>query len=302
MKKQQLVHKVVFDKKYKYRHLYPIPNRKQLADFYKNDYFKLVKSGFHGENMARLIKNEDYAEKEREWMRSTIYEDIKDIFTQLAPGRKIFDIGCGSGEFLSYMKENHFKAYGLEPSEEMKRVLESRGITTYCMTLERFVLSKKSLKQKFDAVTLLNVLEHVGNPLETIQNVKKILKPNGILCIKVPNDFNKLQRFATKKLKLRKWWVVAPDHINYFNEKSLCNLLKDSGFKVIYEQTDFPMELFLLFGENYIDNPLVGKACHAKRVNFELAIDKKTRRLIYSTLAKIGIGRECFIFCQLDTR
>jgi len=58
------------------------------------------------------------------------------------------------------------------------------------------------------------------------------------------------------------------------------------------------MELFLLMGDNYVDNPEVGKQCHQKRVNFELSIPKELRRNLYNKLAELGLGRDCIIYAR----
>ena len=96
----------------------------------------------------------------------------------------------------------------------------------------------------------------------------------------------------------KEWWIAIPDHINYFNFQSLEKLLKFYGFEILSKTTDFPMELFLLMGENYVDNPEAGKLCHQKRVNFELSIPKELRRNMYEKLLELGLGRECIIYAR----
>jgi hypothetical protein len=62
------------------------------------------------------------------------------------------------------------------------------------------------------------------------------------------------------------------------------------------------MELFLIMGENYIDDPALGRACHAKRKKFDQALDaaglKTARRAFYKALAEAGMGREAMIIAQ----
>ncbi len=59
------------------------------------------------------------------------------------------------------------------------------------------------------------------------------------------------------------------------------------------------MELFLTMGDDYINNPEIGKRCHQKRVSFELSIPAELRRNIYQALAKVGVGRDCFVCAKL---
>jgi hypothetical protein len=72
------------------------------------------------------------------------------------------------------------------------------------------------------------------------------------------------------------------------------------GFTVVYEQGDFPMELFLLMGDNYAGNSAMGNACHQKRVELETSLSGELRRRLYHSLAQSGIGRNCLTFAILN--
>ncbi len=95
------------------------------------------------------------------------------------------------------------------------------------------------------------------------------------------------------------WWVAPPHHLNYFNFDSLTRLLARSGFVAKARATSFPMEAFLMMGENYVNDPALGRACHNRRKKFDLAFEaaglKETRRGFYRALAELGIGREAVV-------
>jgi hypothetical protein len=55
------------------------------------------------------------------------------------------------------------------------------------------------------------------------------------------------------------------------------------------------MEMFLLFGDNYLDDKTIGEECHKKRMSFEMNLPPSVRRIIYRHLADIGIGRNCIV-------
>lgn len=118
--------------------------------------------------------------------------------------------------------------------------------------------------------------------------------------MRVPNDFTELQICAQKKTVRRQWWVAIPDHVNYFNCESIAHLVESRGFKVLKMITDFPMELFLLMGDNYINNPQIGSECHKKRVKFELSISHTLRRKLYQNLANVGVGRDITLWAKLN--
>jgi len=72
---------------------------------------------------------------------------------------------------------------------------------------------------------------------------------------------------------------------------------------VVERTTSFPMEAFVMMGENYIDDPVHGRACHTRRKKFDLALDnaglKSVRRAFYRALADQGIGREAVVIARV---
>ena len=85
------------------------------------------------------------------------------------------------------------------------------------------------------------------------------------------------------------WWIAPPHHLNYFDFDSLEALLVRLGLRPVERLTSFPMEAFLLMGDDYVADPALGRACHAKRMNFDLAFEAagigEVRRRLYGALA-----------------
>ena len=115
----------------------------------------------------------------------------------------------------------------------------------------------------------------------------------------MPNDYNPIQEILTSTMGFDPWWVAPPHHINYFNSETLSALLERRGFEVAHFETTFPIDIFLLMGENYIGDDELGRKCHARRKNFELNLERsgrsKLKRDIYQSFAKNNIGREIVI-------
>ena len=109
-------------------------------------------------------------------------------------------------------------------------------------------------------------------------------------------------RHDTIELEKGEWWVAPLQHINYFNCQSLENLLKKIGFEPRYKTTSFPMELFLLMGDDYIDKAELGRKIHAKRKMFEINMDRSgntaLKRRLYDLLAGIGLGRQVTVMAR----
>ena len=74
-------------------------------------------------------------------------------------------------------------------------------------------------------------------------------------------------------------------------------------FEVKISEASFPLEMFLLFGENYVKDPATGKTCHKKRVAFEQNLRKqgKTKflKVFYRTLANLNLGRQVAVYACL---
>ena len=147
-----------------------------------------------------------------------------------------FDIGFGFAQALKYMKNKGLKVAGLEPSKEGVDYARENGIDAIHCGIERLDL----VKDKSEVVLLLNVLEHLRKPEQTLLNIKeKVLTSDGVLVIEVPNDFNDFQIVADAEYNLDEWWVFPPNHINYFSHDSLQELLRGCGYKIIHCTSSF---------------------------------------------------------------
>ncbi|MEY7998794.1 class I SAM-dependent methyltransferase [Clostridium sp. Mt-5] len=278
-------YKVIYNKKFGYRKLNPIPSRDELNNFYVKDYYKAT------QNINNKVDDEDTI-----WLQKTEYKDAYDIFNEYLLEGKLLDIGCGMGKFLSYMKEKGYDTFGIEPSLIACKKSKNIGLKIENCSIYDF----ESNDRKFDIINLTNVLEHLIDPLKAIEICKKMLNKKGIIRIKVPNDFNKLQLELCKNFNKGKYWVAIPDHINYFNLESLTNILEFYGFRIINKTVDFPMELFIFMGKDYIKNRNIGKICHEERKKLELSITNNLRRKLYNSFCNIGIGRNIIIYGILN--
>ncbi|MBI3953639.1 MAG: class I SAM-dependent methyltransferase [Chloroflexi bacterium] len=296
--------RIIKDPVYGYRRLDPVPRDQELVRYYESHYYDLIRKGGGDAGIRRLMAGGEEAERERAWLSATLYADIYELLAQHAGGKRVLDVGCGTGEALAYLKDRGFETVGIEPSAEAAAAAKARGIAVYSSPLEKLVEQHKSSGAKpFSAVLLLNVLEHVPDPVGLIKLTREVLEPRGgVLCVKVPNDFSELQLAAGKQLAREPWWIAVPDHINYFDFDSMHTLLERLGFRVVHSQSDFPMEFFLLAGDDYLGNPEVGSKCHQRRVSFEMALPGELRRRLYRALATVGAGRCCLVLGRLEGR
>jgi len=290
-------YKVIVDSRYGYRRLEPLPTEDELRHFYGDQYYNLLQTGNRAPELRKLMQGGEEARAELEWLSQTLWKDVLDVLTEQGLKEtkpRLLDVGCGLGHFGQYMQLAGWEVVGVEPSRDAREVACSLGIAIF-NSLEECV---QHVNHKFEAVTLLNVLEHVLEPADIIQKIRPLMHDKSVLVVRVPNDFSSLQEFARRKLQIEPWWITTPDHVNYFNFESLVHFLEQLDFQIVETLSDFPMELFLLFGEIYVGNPQVGSECHRKRVALELSIPSEERRKLYKCFAKHGIGRDCLVFAK----
>ena len=289
--------RVAVDGRYGFRHLDPVPSSSELDAFYAGSYMELIEAGGRAPEIRRLLQGGAEREAELTWLRSTLYADV-----DLALGEhgRLLDVGCGTGDFVELASQQGWQAQGVEPSRLACERARARGFTVFNGTLEAFATGEQ--RGAWDAVSLLNVLEHVPDPARYVARCRELLRPvTGRLAVVVPNDFSEAQTAAARALGTeRRWWVAAPDHINYFDFASLERLLEGEGLTVVERTGTFPMELFLMMGEDYVGRPELGRDCHARRRRLEASLPTPMRRRLYRALAAEGLGRNCVVVARRE--
>src|SRR3990167_6041733 len=114
--------------------------------------------------------------------RCGVYQTKKVV--ELGVGDSILDIGCGWGEFTPMFRERFRKVSGLDPDKKLLDVARKRvdGVHYIEGWGETF-----SLDEKFNTITMTNLLEHVDDPVVLLKNCKKHLKKDGVIIAQVPN-------------------------------------------------------------------------------------------------------------------
>jgi len=267
-------------------HVSPIPSDAELKHFYEKEFYQHERPNYFKETKEDLP-----------WWMAT-YNNYYNFFERRTKGRTLLDIGSGPGHFLACGKKRGWETIGIEPSAPAARYSNKRGY----ITINDF-FSYESAKNlgTFDVVHAALTLEHVPNPIGFINDIKKMLKKGGHIAVFCPNDYNPLQNILRNEHKFKPWWVVPKHHLNYFTPKSMKHLLERLGFIIEDTLGTYPLETFLIAGKNYVGNHKIGRACHAQRKTFELAMYKKDPAMLndlYTGLAAAGIGREFMIIAK----
>ncbi|MEE8425406.1 MAG: class I SAM-dependent methyltransferase [Elusimicrobiota bacterium] len=140
------------------------------------------------------------------------------------PGGSLLEIGCSTGFFLNAARTT-YEVVGVEPSRWAARCARKRlGLEIAAPTMEeaRFPAAH------FDAVALIDVIEHVADPSALISEISRVLKPKGVLYLVTPD----IGSFSARLLR-GKWWGLRPAHLFYFSRRTLRAMLEKAGFEVV---------------------------------------------------------------------
>lgn len=163
--------------------------------------------------------------------RRRALQDIADRIARLKGEGDILDVGCGDGHFLYLCSKMGFNCSGVE---------SSRALSEYAATKTgaRVVLGLYNKRmfpaESFDIITLIQVLEHVPEPVETLEAAHYHLRKNGLLLVEVPSIHS--PHFLAYRWTGVKKFVKPPNgvirsHIGYYHPKSLTTLTQKCGFE-----------------------------------------------------------------------
>ncbi len=270
-----------------FKHIAPIPSDEELRSYYSE--------GFVQERPLYIEK----LEEDLEWW-NTVYDDRYGFLEGRLPEgrRRVLDIGCGLGHFLNRGRKRGWQTLGIEPSRQSSRHAQSLGLDVENTTFDEFELKGGPL----DAIHFSEVLEHIADPLWFLDKTKGLLADDGVICTVVPNDYSPVQKVLRERLGFKPYWVSPSQHINYFSFDSLAALLDRSGFKVIERTAMFPMDFFLLMGDDYVSDGQLGRQCHAKRKSLDIMLSEPGladfKKEMYQLMARHSIGREMVVYAE----
>ena len=192
--------------------IYPIPADK-LSLIYPSNYYSFVASK---KSVVTRIK---------EWLdRSFFKKLLRNIKKQEL---NILDVGGGTGWLIDLIKQADSRirfSQVVDIDPKAAEIARRNGHAYFCGTIENFVSASK-----FDVVLLLNLIEHVENPLAVLRSIRKLLAPEGIVIIKTPN----YKSWDAKLFRNSNWGGYhCPRHWHLFTRSSFVKLTEKAGFTV----------------------------------------------------------------------
>ena len=208
----------------------PMPTDAEIAALYHDDME-------HFEPYIREIS------VHREYFRKKIQE-IKKLYLRPATNdlpSTFLDIGCAMGVLLEEAQKGGYRAQGVDISKDAVAYCRKKHLDV----LEGTVVSvgKKLRENSFDVVTAFEIIEHERDPLGMMRRVHSLLKDGGIAVATTPNHDSFWRKI------MGKWWVGYrhPEHVTFWDPRSLTYLMNKAGFDRIDIRRDCPRPFPLSF-------------------------------------------------------
>ena len=221
-------------------HLYSglVPTDKALKSLYAED-----DKNSEVESVQREIyANEKYFKKR---LNEIAYPKVK-FASEIINQRGLWvDIGAGVGDLLLSAQKFKWETIGYESDKMQVEFARDKGVNMH----EKYLDLTNTIEEIIDAkvVSLINVLEHLEKPRETIINISNSLKQEAYFLFEVPR-FPSISSFANRCFpEISSRNIYSPDHLHLFSDKSIKIILDLAGFEII-SCWYFGQDMYELFG------------------------------------------------------
>ena len=190
------------------------PDRSEIGAYYPAEY---MPHEWARQSNRRWLSRIDY--------RYGLTKRCRAVMRHRAPGR-ILDVGCATGEFLALARELGWEPYGVDLSEHAVRYAREHWKLDVSVGELEDVACPDGF---FDAITLWNVFEHLYDPLESIERMGRLLAPEGVVVLTLPNLGSlDLALFGSA-------WAGydVPRHLHVFSLPALRQAFEDRGFELL---------------------------------------------------------------------
>jgi len=167
-----------------------------------------------------------------------VNKKLKKAASLINPNSRVLDVGCWDGRIRGLLKNCRY--YCVDINKEQIINLKKQGVKAEQIDLNK---SKIPFNEKFDYILLLDILEHIVNPENLLQESKKHLNKNGKLLITLPNDYhilNKIRFLFNKNLTEDPFSPTG--HLHCFPISSGEDFLIKQGFKIKMRITIAPVK------------------------------------------------------------
>lgn len=289
-----------------FTYLSPRPTREEIKAYYPEEYYPPAELS-HRKQVDRLFKRlssfmkkgirEDfygYPGEPRSWLvrvvrRFLLYPEYwhlrfvgRDILPFKGQGR-LLDVGCGPGRLLQELRGHGWDVYGVDFSS----VAVSRAQSVGLNVRQSDLLTAGFENNFFDVVLFSHSLEHVYDPIATLHEARRILRPGGSLLLYLPNAGSVEARLFGQ------WWIAwdPPRHLFHFNRRSVTRLLDKAGFGVVEIKTSTSKSSFLGSADCVYRNVLASRKRHG-------GVLRQTAGVGCLLLGHLGYGGELKVMAE----
>lgn len=186
---------------------YPMPRGEELLNFYRDKYC-----------------SQDLREQ-TESSRQNLYCHALDwVETFRSTPGTLVDVGCGMGALLAISQARGWRAIGFDPSRAAVASARERGLDAIEAAWPPSTLREGTV----DVVTFVNVLDHLPDPFAALREAWRVLKPGGVLYVRVPNG--PMHARLTRILSVLGWHHLAVMHLFGFGRTAFLHHLPRLGF------------------------------------------------------------------------
>jgi cyclopropane fatty-acyl-phospholipid synthase-like methyltransferase len=141
---------------------------------------------------------------------------------EVGPGQTWLDVGCSTGEFLKFARAR-FECHGVEINPERAQTAREEGFQVTTGTL-----ADVEGRERFDVITMLQVIEHLVEPAQPLADVRRLLKPQGIFYLNTPcADSASFALFRERHMH-----VSSFGHVGLYTKEGLARLAERCGFSM----------------------------------------------------------------------
>lgn len=261
--------------------LTPRPSEEELHQIYGFDYFR--NDAFFAHGNETLYGYYDYFSE-----RFIKQHDHRRIVGRLAgmsrgasgEAPRFLDIGCGLGYLLDVAHDGGFAVEGVEYNPAAVKWIEAKyRFPVFCGDFMAYEGSG------FDAVAMLDVIEHLPQPLEALRRVAALVTPGGVFVLSTMDSDSVVSRLIGKRLEdFRR----TREHLYFFNRTTITGALERAGFEVLgIESYGLTIQMDFLAARARLAFPVVGAALErlvrwCRLANVRFRFDPRTKMIVYA--------------------
>ena len=204
----------------------PLPTPAELEAFYNSTDYR---DYYSQSEMA----DSTFAQQRYQQLSQKLHTSVPSLIERKG---QLLDIGCGQGDLLAIAAQAGWQVTGTELSPEAisraPRSLQNNIYKGDIVTLELPTAT-------YDLITMYHVIEHLLNPVQSLEKVLELLRPQGVLFVETPN----LGGLGARLCRNRWSNIIPPEHLLYFDAKSLRFASESAGFQQVTVFSSAPQSI-----------------------------------------------------------